>query len=336
MDVTVFSTKPYDEQFLNAANERYGHNLRYLEPRLSEQTVRLAEGAEAVCVFVNDQLPATVIRTLAQIGVKAIALRCAGFNNVDLRTCGEHGIKVVRVPAYSPHGVAEHAVALMLAANRKTHRAHRRIREGNFALEGLLGFQMHGSTVGIIGTGQIGTCVAQILAGFGCRLLGYDKYPNNTCRNLGLQYVELETLFEQSDIITLHAPLTPETHHLIDADAVAKMKHGVMIINTSRGKLIDTKAIINAMKDGSIGSIGLDVYEEEADLFFENLSDQVIQDDVFARLMTFPNAIITAHQAFFTDTALNNIADTTLGNLKLIESGEPCPNELTDRKSDSA
>jgi len=334
MNINVFSTKPYDQRFLDAANERHGHQLTYFEPRLAEQTVRLAEGAEAVCAFVNDQLSATVVEGLAELGIQAIALRCAGYNNVDLQACEQHGIKVVRVPAYSPHGVAEHAVALMLAANRKIHRAHQRVREANFALEGLLGFEMHGSTVGIIGTGKIGTCVARIMAGFGCELIGYeligyDKDPSDTPRELGLEYVDLPDLFERSDIITLHAPLTPETHHMIDADAIAKMKHGVMIINTSRGKLIDTKAVIDAMKTGKIGSLGLDVYEEEADLFFENLSEQVIQDDVFARLMTFPNAIITAHQAFLTDTALSNIADTTLSNLKRIEAGESCPNELS-------
>ncbi len=329
MKVAVFSTRPYDRLFLEQANSAFGHELTFFEPHLSFETVSLAAGFPAVCVFVNDRLDARTLMRLNEIGTDIIALRCAGFNNLDLDTASSLGMKVVRVPAYSPHAVAEHTVGLLLALNRKFHRAFNRVREGNFSLDGLLGFDLHGRTVGIIGTGKIGAVVAQILNGFGCELLGYDVIPNPDCEALGMRYVELHELFRQADIITLHCPLTPQTHHLIDAEAIAQMKQSVMLINTSRGGLIDTRAVIRGLKSGKIGYLGLDVYEEEEELFFEDHSGQVIQDDIFARLLTFPNVLITAHQAFFTDTALTRIAQTTLQNLADLEAGRDCPNQIS-------
>ncbi|RMG69046.1 MAG: 2-hydroxyacid dehydrogenase [Calditrichaeota bacterium] len=329
MKVAVFSTKSYDREFLDQANRRFGHELVYFEPHLRRETALLAQGFPAVCVFVNDTLDAETLARLAEGGTRLIALRCAGFNNVDLPAADRLGFTVVRVPAYSPHAVAEHTVALLLAVDRQIHRAYNRVREGNFALEGLLGWDLHGQTVGIIGTGKIGRVVAKILNGFGCRLLAYDPYPDPECRALGVDYVPLESLFARSDIITLHCPLTPQTHHLIDDNALKQMKDGVVLINTSRGALVDTRAVIRHLKSGKIGHLALDVYEEEADLFFEDLSNQVIQDDVFARLLTFPNVLITAHQAFFTRNALENIAQTTLQNIADVEQGRPCPNLVT-------
>lgn len=322
MKVAVFSTKAYDQQFLEMANVSYGHDLTFFEPRLTPKTSILADQFPAVCVFVNDQVDATVLSALARQGTRLIALRCAGFNNVDLAAAHELGITVVRVPAYSPYAVAEHTVGLILTLNRKIHRAYARVREGNFTLEGLLGFDLHRRTVGIVGTGKIGMLVAQIMKGFGCRILAYDPFPNPVCEELGVQYVSLPELFAESDIVTLHCPLTPDTHYLIDTQALKQMKSGVMLINTGRGGLIDTRAVIQALKTKKIGYLGLDVYEEEADLFFENLSDQVIQDDVFARLLTFPNVVITGHQGFFTEEALQNIAETTLANISAFERGE--------------
>jgi D-lactate dehydrogenase len=328
MKVAVFSTKSYDQRFLDAANVDGDHELVFFEPRLLPETAPLAAGFEAVCAFVNDQLDRAVLQALAGGGTRLVALRSAGFNNVDLDAAAEFGITVVRVPAYSPYAVAEHTVGLMLALNRKLPRASWRVREGNFALDGLLGFDMHGKTVGIIGTGKIGTVLAGIMQGFGCELLAYDPYPNDACRELGVQYVSLDDLFARSDIITLHLPLSPQSYHLIDAGAIDKLKRGAMVINTSRGALLDTAAVIEGLKDGKIGSLGLDVYEEEADLFFEDLSNHVIRDDVFARLLTFPNVLITGHQAFFTEEALSAIASTTLANISAIESGEPCLNTI--------
>jgi D-lactate dehydrogenase len=328
MNIAVFSTKPYDREFLLAANHEYGHDLAFMEPRLNQETAMLAAGFTAVCVFVNDQLNDDVLQALAAQGTRVVALRCAGFNNVDLAAAGRLGLTVVRVPAYSPYAVAEHTVALILALNRKIPRAFNRAREGNFALDGLLGFDLHGRTVGIIGTGKIGAVVASIMHGFGCRLLGYDPYRNPIPEALGLRYVSLPELFAQADIVTLHCPLTPETHHLISDEALRQMRRGVMLINTSRGAVLDTRAVINALKSGQLGSLGLDVYEEEADLFFEDLSHRVIQDDVFARLLTFPNVLITGHQAFFTQEALDAIARTTLANITDVEAGHPCPNEV--------
>lgn len=330
MKVAVFSTKPHDRRFLDAANREAGHELVYFEPRLVPETAPLAAGFPAVCAFVNDRLDRPVVEVLAAGGTRLIALRSAGFNHVDLEAAEALGMTVVRVPAYSPYAVAEHTVGLMLALNRKLPRAAARVREGNFSLDGLLGFDVYGKTVGIVGTGKVGAVVARIMAGFGCRLLGYDPYPNEICRTLGMTYVPLDALLGGADIVTLHLPLTPESHHLIDAEAIWRMKSGAMLINTSRGALLDTAAVIEGLKAERIGALGLDVYEEEADLFFEDLSNRVIQDDVFARLLTFPNVLITGHQAFFTEEALTAIAETTLANITAIECGGPCANAITE------
>ncbi len=331
MRTAVFSTKNYDRQFLLPAATAAGHELVFFEPRLSLQTAPLAAGFPAICAFVNDLLQSDVLNQLASGGTKFIALRSAGFNNVDLETCHQLGLRVARVPAYSPEAVAEHAVGLMLALNRKFHKAYNRVREGNFAIDGLLGFDMHGRTVGVIGTGKIGAVAARILTGFGCKLLFHDVYQHPACQALG-RYVSLEDLLSQSDIVTLHCPLSLQTYHMINRAAIHRMKPGVMLINTSRGALIDTPAVIEGLKNGHIGHLGLDVYEEEAELFFEDHSSHVIQDDVFMRLATFPNVLITAHQAFFTATALEQIACTTIANLTAFERGEPTPNELLPPK----
>jgi D-lactate dehydrogenase len=315
MQVTIFSTRRHDRETFAAANAASGHALSFLEPRLGLETARLAEGAEAVCLFVNDDASAAVIAELRALGVRLIALRSAGFNHVDLAAAAEAGIAVARVPAYSPHAVAEHTVALMLTLNRHIHRAWARVREGNFLLDGLMGFDMNGKTVGVVGTGEIGLITARILAGFGCELLGHDPQLNPQAVALGLRYVDLEALAARSDIITLHCPLTPETRHLVNAELIARMRSGVMLVNSSRGAVIDTRAVIEGLKSGQIGALALDVYEEEGDLFFADLSDEVIQDDVFARLLTFPNVLITGHQAFFTREAIAAIAETTIANL---------------------
>lgn len=329
MKVAVFSTKSYDKQFLEAANADYGHELVFFEPRLTCDTAILALDIPAVCAFVNDQLDEKTLKVLAKQETRLIALRAAGYNNVDLKTATSLGMTIVRVPAYSPYAVAEHTIGLILTLNRKIHRAYNRVREGNFSLDGMLGFDLHGQTVGIVGTGKIGVIVAQILKGFGCQLLTYDLHPNPECEALGTKYVELPELFQNSDIITLHCPLTPETYHLINAQTLGQMKQGVMIINTSRGALIDTQAVIGALKSRQIGYLGLDVYELESNLFFEDLSEDVIQDDVFQRLLTFPNVLITGHQAFFTENALKNIAETTLANITDFEQGNPSPNQVS-------
>jgi D-lactate dehydrogenase len=329
MRVGVFSTKAYDREFLQRANSDLGHELVFFEPRLTVETAPLAAGFPAVCPFVNDVLDEAVLNLLARGGTRLISLRSAGFNHVDLRAADQLQMTVLRVPAYSPHAVAEHAVGLILSLNRKLHRAYLRVREGNFSLDGLLGFDLVGRSVGIVGTGKIGTVVAQIMNGFGCRLWGYDTYPNDVCRQLGVRYVPLETLLAESDIVTLHCPLSPDSHYLINESSVQQMKDGVMLINTSRGAIVDTRAVIEALKSGKIGSLGIDVYEEEEDLFFEDFSNQVIRDDVFARLLTFPNVLITGHQAFFTREALDQIARTTLGNVSQYERGGPCEHQVT-------
>ncbi len=329
MRIAVFSTKPFDRRFLDGANEDHGHELRYLEARLNEDTAVLAQGCEAVCPFVNDDVGAPVVEHLARQGIRLIALRSAGFNHVDLRAAEAQGLTVSRVPAYSPYAVAEHAVGLVLNLNRKLHRAHQRVREGNFALDGLLGFDLHGRTVSVLGTGKIGAVFARIMLGFGCRVLAHDPYPSDELKAVGVEYVDLEAALAQGDVVALHLPLTPGTHHLVDAEAIDRMKDGVMLINTSRGGLVDTRAVIDGLKSGRIGGLGLDVYEEEADLFFEDLSDTVIQDDVFARLLTFPNVLITGHQGFFTRDALENIARTTLENATAFESGRGTLHEVT-------
>ncbi|UYW25611.1 2-hydroxyacid dehydrogenase [Methylorubrum extorquens] len=321
MDVTIFSTKAYDRRFLDEANAAAGepHRLRYLEARLTHESAPLTQGAQAVCAFVNDVLDRPVLEVLAASGTRMVALRSAGFNNVDLSAATELGIAVGRVPAYSPDAVAEHTVALILALNRKTHRAYARVREGNFALEGLLGFDLKGRTVGIVGTGKIGRAVARILAGFGCRVLAYDPMPSAELAGFGAEAVGLDRLLAEADIVSLHCPLTPDTHHMIDGAALARMKRGVMLINTGHGALVDTAALIEGLKSGVIGDLGLDVYEEEGGLFFEDLSNQIIRDDVFSRLLTFPNVIVTGHQAFFTAEALAAIAATTIENLSCFE-----------------
>jgi len=318
MQIAVFSTKPHDRRFLAAANAR-GHRLAFLEPRLGPETLPLAAGADAVCAFVNDDLSAPVIAGLAAQGTRLVALRCAGFNQVDLGAAEAHGIAVARVPAYSPHAVAEHAAALILTLNRKTHRAWTRVREGNFALDGLMGVDLHAKTVGIVGTGQIGKVLARIMLGFGCEVVAFDPAPDPDCEAIGVRYVALEALLGAADIVALQCPLTPQTHHLIDDAAIALMKPGAILINTSRGAVVDTAALIRGLKSGRIGSVGLDVYEEEADLFFEDLSSRIIPDDVFARLLTFPNVLVTGHQGFFTEEALSAIAETTMANIAAFE-----------------
>lgn len=328
MQVAVFSTKPYDRRYLEEANQEADHEMRFFEPRLTVDTAPLAEGSPAVCIFVNDVADAPALERLARHGTRLLALRSAGFNHVDLEAAERLGITVARVPAYSPHAVAEFTVGMILALARKYHRAHNRVREGNFALEGLLGFDLHGRSAGIIGTGKIGYHVAAILAGFGCVLYGYDPHPNPAVEALGVTYLELDELLGRSEIITLHTPLTPDTHHLIDRRALQRVRRGAMLINTSRGALIDTEAVIEALKDGRLEHLGLDVYEEEADLFFEDLSNRVIQDDVFTRLLTFPNVLITGHQAFFTAEALAEIAATTVANITAFAEGRASGNEL--------
>ncbi len=320
MRIDVFSAKPHALVFMQHATQGTALDMQFHEARLNPDTARLAQGAQAICAFVNDDLGGATISVLSDLGIKLIALRSAGFNHVDLRAAQAAGIAVARVPAYSPHSVAEHTVALILALNRKTHRAFNRVREGNFALDGLMGFDMHGKVAGIVGTGLIGTVLARILSGFGCELLAYDPYPSAECEALGVHYVEMDELLGRADIITLQCPLTPDTHHLIDDAAIARLKPGVMLINTSRGAVVDTRAVIRGLKSGQIGALGLDVYEEEADLFFEDMSQSFIPDDVFARLLTFPNVLITGHQGFFTREALRAIAETTMANITEFQS----------------
>lgn len=324
MHVAVYSTRRYDRDFLERANAAGRHRLSFLEARLEPATVAAAGETDAVCAFVNDRLDAEVLRALHARGVRLVVLRSAGFNHVDLAAAATLGIAVGRVPAYSPHAVAEHTVALVLALNRKIHKAYARVREGNFALDGLLGFDLAGRTVGVVGTGQIGTVFARIMAGFGCTLLAHAPVQAPACLALGARYVPLPELLAGSDIVSLHCPLTPDTRHLIDAAALAQMKRGAMLVNTSRGGVIDTRAVIRALKTGHLGSLGLDVYEEEGDLFFRDLSGEVLRDDVFARLLTFPNVVITGHQGFFTEEALAAIAQTTIDNLDaFVAEGRP-------------
>jgi D-lactate dehydrogenase len=313
--VTVFDAQRRDVESLDAAN-RGRFLLHYVRAGLSADTARAAEGSKVACVFVNDNCDADVLERLAVLGVELLALRCAGFNHVDMQACERLHLNVVRVPAYSPYAVAEFTVALMMVLNRRIHHAYARNRTGNFVLDGLTGFDMHGKTAGVIGTGKIGQCTIDILLGFGCRVLAFDKHPNPQLQDRPrVEYVELDRLFCESDIITLHVPLFPDTHHLINRTSIERMKPGVMLINTSRGGLLDARALIEGLKSGKIGSAGLDVYEEEAGIFFHDMSDKVMTDDVLARLMTFNNVIVTAHQAFLTREALANIAETTLANI---------------------
>lgn len=327
MRVAVFSAKPYDRKSLDAAAEGTGHQLRYFEDRLSRDTAGLARGFPAACIFVNDEADAEAIRALHEGGTALLACRCAGVNQVDLEAARELGVRVSRVPAYSPHAVAEYAVGLILTLNRHIHRAYNRVREGNFALDGLMGFDLFGKTVGVIGTGKIGAKVAAILHGFGCDILAHDAYRNPDCLALGARYVELPELLGRSDVVTLHCPLTPDTHRLINTATLDLMKPGAMLINTSRGAVIDTGAVVGALKSGRLGYLGLDVYEEEEGYFFEDFSGKVIEDDVLARLLTFPNVLITGHQAFFTREAIGNIARSVIDTVTELEQGRPLSNE---------
>ena len=326
MKIAVYSTKSYDRKYFELINAKYSFELEFFDFMLNESTARLAEHCEVVCIFVNDDGSRKVLEKLAVLGVKIIALRCAGFNNVDLKAAQDLGIQVVRVPAYSPEAVAEHTVGLMMTLNRRIHRAYQRTREANFSLEGLIGFNMHGRTVGVIGTGKIGIAVMRILKGFGMHILAYDPFKNPQAEELGANYVELDELYAKSHVITLHCPATPENYHLLNREAFAKMRDGVMIINTSRGSLIDTPAAIDALKQRKIGALGMDVYENERDLFFEDKSNEVIQDDVFRRLSSCHNVLLTGHQAFLTEEALTSIADVTLSNIYKLKSGKPCEN----------
>lgn len=328
MKIAVFSTKPYDKDFLSRANRGAGHELVFFDGPLLPSTAELAAGFDAVCAFVNDALNAEVLEKLASQGIRTVAMRCAGTNNVDLVAALRLGIKIYRVPAYSPEAVAEHAMALILTLNRKTHKAYNRIREGNFSLDKMVGFNLHGKTVGVIGTGKIGMAFCRIARGFGCHILAHDIVEAEELAALGGFYVPLEELYRYADIISLHCPLTPETHHLIDEQAFAKMKDGVMVINTSRGKLIHTGSVIRALKSRKIGYLGIDVYEQEENLFFHDFSESIIEDDLLMRLISFPNVLITSHQAFLTQEALENIAATTLSSLSGHARGENLPTEV--------
>ena len=328
MIISIFDSLNFEKSYLEAANNGR-HELRFLKPELSEQTASLAQGSDVALIFVNDNADAEVLHKLHEAGVRYIALRCAGFNNVDLDVTEKLGMKVANVPEYSPHAVAEHTVALMLGLNRKLIRAHNRIRDLNFSLDGLIGFDMYGKTAGVVGTGKIGAEVAKLLHGFGCKVLCYDIRENESLvKAISPEYVALEELFSRSDIITLHAPLNKHTYHMVDEKAVGQFKKGVMLINTSRGGLIKTEAVINGLKQGVIGYLGLDVYEEEEGLFFHDHSEQILQDDMLARLLVFQNVLITSHQAFLTDTALRNISDTTFENINAWADGKAAPNEI--------
>lgn len=329
MRIAIFDSKRYDRAALNQANKDFSHKLEFFEDRLNRSTVPLAAGFDAVCPFVNDRVDAATIEELARLGVKLITLRSAGFNSVDVNAAAKHGLKVMRVPAYSPEGVAEHVFALLLTLVRRTHRAYTRVRDGNFSLDGLVGFNLHGRTFGVVGAGKIGIATLRIAKGFGMKLIAYDRTPNNPyVTELGGENVSLEELMARADIISLHTPLTPETHHMINAEALFSMKRGAVIINTSRGGLIDTEALLVALKSGQVGGVGLDVYEREEGVFFEDLSYAALQDDLLARLTTFPNVVITSHQGFLTEEALANIAHTVLANATAFERGEALDNEV--------
>ena len=329
MRVAIFSTKPYDRQYLSEANAAFEHALVFLEPKLDLSTAPLADGFPAVCVFVNDKLDRPLLTQLASTGTRLVALRCAGFNNVDLHAAAELGIDVVRVPAYSPHAVAEFTVALLLALDRRIPRAWARVRDNNFALDGLIGNDLFGKTVGIVGTGRIGALVARCLKlGFGCRVLAHDQRQDPELVGLGIEYGPLDDLMAAADIVSLHCPLTPETHHLVNAATIERAKPGFLLINTSRGALIDAEALVEGLKNGKVGGVALDVYEQEADLFFEDLSNEIIQDDIFQRLLTFPNVLVTGHQAFLTAEALAAISETTLRNIAAAEAGHVLENAV--------
>lgn len=326
MKVAVFSTKSYDKEYLSTVPSN--HEFVFYETQLNEQTVNLVHGFDAVCLFVNDRCNSEIVSHLKTCGVKYIALRCAGFNNVDVEAACRTGIRVVRVPAYSPEAVAEHAVALIMTLNRKTHKAYLRVKENNFSLERLTGFNIHGKTVGVVGTGNIGRAFCRIMKGFGANLIAYDPYQNGEMVKLGVQYVNMDELLKSSDIISLHCPLTKETQHLINWESFALMKNGVMLINTNGGGLVNTQDAILALKRGKLGYLGIDVYEQEEHLFYNDLSENIIADDTITRLMSFPNVIMTSHQGFFTKEALTQIAQTTVMNLDALERMEECENEL--------
>lgn len=330
MKLAFFSTHAYDKEFFEIENKNYNYEIKFFDCHLDYSSAELAQGADAVCVFVNDDLSRGVLIKLKDLGIKLVTLRCAGFNNVDLEAAAELGIQVTRVPAYSPNAVAEHTVALILALNRKIHKAYNRTREANFSINGLMGFDLKDKTVGIIGFGKIGQIVADIMKAFSCKVLVYDPYTKDS--SLEYDFVPLSNLLKNSDIITLHCPLTPDTHHLINAEAISMMKDSAMLINTSRGAVIDTKAVIDALKSHHIGYLGLDVYEEEADFFFEDLSNKVICDDTLARLLSFPNVIVTSHQAFFTKEAMQEIVKTTFSNINDFEKGVELKNKLLPSK----
>jgi D-lactate dehydrogenase len=326
MKLTLFSAQPYDQLFFSAAAEEAGITIRYEEMPLNEATAALVTETQAVCVFVNDQVTEKVCAQLAAAGVRIIALRCAGFNNVNLEAARKYQLRVCRVPSYSPESVAEHAVAMILTLNRKTHKAYNRVREQNYSLNGLLGFNLFGKTVGVVGTGNIGACFCKIMLGFGCRVIAYDIAKNPSLEKLGVEYVPLEEVLKAA-IVSLHCPLTPQTHHLINEQTLQQMQPGVMLINTSRGGLIDTKAVIQALKKGVIGYLGMDVYEQEENLFFKDLSNRLLEDETLQRLASFHNVLITAHQAFFTQEALHEIATTTLKNIISLNNGDNLPQQ---------
>lgn len=330
-DLALFSSKPYDRAGFDHANRELEAplDISYFDTRLSKQTATLAVGSEAVCAFVNDDLSAPVLTALAAGGTSLVAMRCAGYNNVDLEAADRLGITVVRVPSYSPNAVAEHTLALMLALNRQIHRAHNRVRDGNFSLDGLVGFDMAGKTAAVIGTGKIGVIVARLLWHLRCEVLAVDPVEDAHLTTLGVEYVSLDEALTRADIVTLNCPLLAQTHHLIDVESLALLRPGAMLVNTGRGALIDTSAVLAALKSGHLGSLALDVYEEEGDLFFEDRSDEILDDDVFARLLTFPNVLITAHQAFLTREALAAIATTTLGNVQTVTAGQGCDNAIS-------
>jgi len=328
MKVAVFSTKTYDREYLDKLNISGKHKLTYFEASLNSGTTNLTLGFEAVCVFVNDKIDSETIQKLSENGIKIIALRCAGFNNVNIAEAAQKNIKIVRVPAYSPHAVAEHAVALILTLNRKTHKAFNRVREGNFSLEKLVGFNLYKKTVGVIGTGQIGAIFCEIMLGFGCKVIAFDIYESKDLKAKGVEYKSFDEIIHNSDIISLHCPLTPETHHLINKNVFSKIKKGAMLINTCRGAVIKTSDAIDALKSGKLGYLGMDVYEQEENLFFRDLSESIIQDELILQLISFPNVLITSHQGFFTNEALEEIATTTIKNLTDFESGAALENEV--------
>ena len=326
--IAFFGAKPYDIASFDKVNEKYNYDIRYYKGHLNPNNVVLTQDTDVVCIFVNDTADAAVIDAMVDNGVKLLALRCAGFNNVDLKAA-KGKLPVVRVPAYSPYAVAEYSLALMLSLNRKIHRAYWRTRDGNFSLNGLMGFDLHGKTIGIIGTGKIAKILIRLLKGFGMRILAYDLYPDmKFAGEEGISYVSLDELYRESDIISLHCPLTDQTKYMIDKDSIDKMKEGVMIINTGRGQLINTNDLIEGLKEKKIAAAGLDVYEEEGEYFYEDKSDKIIDDDVLARLLSFNNVIVTSHQAFFTKEALHNIAETTLQNIEDFRCHRPLVNEV--------